>query len=499
VNATCTIPTSLEAMLRDDAENVRRSALRRWRSQLRSSPSHQVCGLLWSIGALDEFDATALATCALDDERHNVRKMAQLALRGLHPLLGIPTRLAVRDATEPSTKMRDWIAPRRAFETTISDMLSDPVTHLANLVEGLGEFDGESPRISVLLERLTNRHWLDAYLAIRTRRRVTAPQLIIALTQRCSRNCSYCYIAPLERRSGEAMAWDTLLSTLDWAESNGVERVSFTGGEPTEYSRFADLMQEVKRRRLRVYLNTHGLLTPEALAALRTPAVTRVGIHVGSLTSYRTGELVHLRECARALTASGLDLFIRFTQYRTQHEDTEWLLQLADELTIRHINWAYAFPTPWHNNGFLPLDWLTQAKPELFQLLSSATERGICVRIAKPLPLCLFTRAEYARYQRQHQLASTCTIHENQGLHNLVVQTNGHTWPCVGLPSLGPRLVGRDLDRIRTHCRTQIGQTLERLRSDCHDCPIVALGACQRACLAHGITSALRPQSEVCT
>jgi hypothetical protein len=492
-------PARLEQLLRDEQASVRRVALQLWRRQARSSSPSELCSFLWSLGEIENFDATAIVSATLDHDHPKVRMIARLALLGLHPLLGLPVRLDIAEPpTEPHTKMQDWVAPRQVFEQTLVDMLGDPHTHVHHLVDSLATCDGEAARIHEILRQAHDSTLLDRYQLAQQNRRdqSVAPQLIVSLTRRCSRSCDYCYIFEAERLQGEELDWNRLIDAIDWAESMGAKRVSFTGGEPTEYSRFQELLQELHQRGLRTYLNTHGLLSDAAMTALQSPAVSRVGIHLSPQRSYTRNQLDHLGACARALTYGGTDVFIRFTQRDSDHADTPWLVEFTGRLSIRHINFAYAFPNLGRSNQYLALSHLVLAKKGLFSLLTAASERGIRVRIAKPLPLCLFTRKEYAKFQRQHDLPATCTIHEDQCLHNLVVDTTGRVLPCVGLPVPGPTLEDRDLDSIRAHCQVHIRNALAQLQVNCLGCALLSLGVCQRACLAHGVGSWNGPQEK---
>ena len=317
--------------------------------------------------------------------------------------------------------------------------------------------------------------------------RRTPVQLIVALTYRCGRSCPYCYAFESAREIGGDIDLARAERALDWALAQGAEVVSYTGGEPTCHPRFPALVEAARRRGLALYLNTNGLFGPAALEALSAEHIRNVGFHVSARRLHRPGELDRIAANLSALKARGVEVFARYTLYEAGGDgDLAWLMDFCRGLGVDRLNLALGFPGRGATNRFVPADQLAAARPVFFDALARAARAGIRVRLSKPAPLCLFTPAEFARFARHHELMSACSVHARGGVHNLVVNPDLSTYPCVGLPRRGPALdAAPDYAPQAAHCRAVIDRAQAAVQSACAGCAMRAEGYCQGACLGH--------------
>lgn len=384
--------------------------------------------------------------------------------------------------------MRDWLEPRQFFVLGVERALATPGLDLDRFASALSKLGGESSLVVRLLD-VSGRAGLAArYRALREaeERRRAPVQLIVALTYRCNRKCPYCYAYESQDEYAADIDLGSAREVLDWAVRERAELISFTGGEPTCHPHFAELVSEVGRRGMQLYLNTNGLFGEGERRALSASFVKNVGLHVSERRVHRPGELSRIFANARALREAGVEVFLRHTLWRTSHDDVDWIVASAAEHGIEHLNLALGFPGRSATNRYLPADRFIEVKPLLFRALDLAARRGVRVRSSKPLPLCLFTRAEYARFQRHHEMASVCTVHQRGGVHNLVVNPDLGTYPCVGLPFKGPKLTatsGYGAQRAATLPRLK--RALAVVQTGCEGCALLPLGVCQASCLGH--------------
>jgi MoaA/NifB/PqqE/SkfB family radical SAM enzyme len=467
-------------LLGDADHRVRTAAGQLFRRGAAATSPSQLCAALWSVTTSDDPELVAPLVRLLDHPDANVRRLAIIGLRGLHPLLGLPSRCVRTASNEPGTgMMQDWLVPRESFERSLGDFVQRGDFQPDLLAASLAEFAGERERVARVL----------AHTPAETLLRASTPssprQLIVALGYYCSRQCPYCYARSDPHVHRGPMRWHAALRALDWARDEGATLVSFTGGEPTEHPLFPELVDQVERRGLRLYVTTHGLAEGAAFMALTRRAVVNVGLHLANRDRYRPAELDRLRRNADLVQRAGVEVFVRYTLWRGDDDDPAWPVSFAGQIGARHLHIAAAFPDLRARNHHLDAEQLRLRKPSLLRLFALAGEHGIRVRMAKPLPLCLFARTEYAGIQRQHELASTCTVHERGGIHNMVVNPDLRTYPCVGLPHVGPVLGTGDRETHQAHCQRHIDRALATLQSACADCALVELGVCQRACLAH--------------
>lgn len=109
-----------------------------------------------------------------------------------------------------------------------------------------------------------------------------APRVLqVALTNRCTRRCAYCY----QERSDACLDYEFLLGLLVDASRWGVLEVAFGGGEPLLFPRLMKFLRELRAHtRLGLNLTTNGdLLSPELAADLaQLCGQVRVSVHDGA-------------------------------------------------------------------------------------------------------------------------------------------------------------------------------------------------------------------------
>ena len=81
------------------------------------------------------------------------------------------------------------------------------------------------------------------------------PEIVaFRLTSECNNNCKYCY-GP--RAIGD-MCIEEIGRMLDLFAKKGVRAIILTGGEPLARKDFVDVIEEIGRRKLRIFLDTSG-------------------------------------------------------------------------------------------------------------------------------------------------------------------------------------------------------------------------------------------------
>ncbi len=90
--------------------------------------------------------------------------------------------------------------------------------------------------------------------------------LIVELTDRCNLSCRHC---PSGRHGGRGELDLALFDrVLDQARAQGIDRLSFTGGEPTLHPRFPDILHHTTAAGYRFGLVTNGWVVAQRLEQL---------------------------------------------------------------------------------------------------------------------------------------------------------------------------------------------------------------------------------------
>jgi radical SAM protein with 4Fe4S-binding SPASM domain len=130
----------------------------------------------------------------------------------------------------------------------------------------------------------------------------TPPLVWLELTRKCDLACPHCYI-------NGGIARDNEMSPARWCElldemaDMGVWAVAFTGGEPTLYPGFVEVVRHARQRDLLVGIATHGLfLTDELLNSIPRDGVI-ISVSIDDLHIGRAGR--------ESTAAKGMDAILR--------------------------------------------------------------------------------------------------------------------------------------------------------------------------------------------
>ena len=86
----------------------------------------------------------------------------------------------------------------------------------------------------------------------------------VRLTTRCNCNCQMCYWKVKDEQLDLAL----VKKIIDQVALLGVQTLNFTGGEPTIYPGFTEILRRAKKRGLRTTVSTNGFLSDKALKFL---------------------------------------------------------------------------------------------------------------------------------------------------------------------------------------------------------------------------------------
>ncbi len=116
------------------------------------------------------------------------------------------------------------------------------------------------------------------------------------ITERCNYNCLHCFHAADNNIQREEFSREEALRFLEEAEACGASAIRLTGGEPTLYPYFREIVEEIRNRGMRLKtLITNGSRMDDELAAFINRCIRRhrscfpstVSAHMTGLGSMR--------------------------------------------------------------------------------------------------------------------------------------------------------------------------------------------------------------------
>ena len=170
----------------------------------------------------------------------------------------------------------------------------------------------------------------------------------ILLTARCNLMCTHC-LQP--RHFAHDIDYDLCVRIVREAAELDIHRISFSGGEPTMYPRFVDLVKVVREARINYSVTTNGLILKPLLKAalVQRPAhitISLDGIDAASHDYVRGfGNFERVKRNAYLLAAAGLTLRFQCTLVKPLIDHLSMLPGLVESMGGSELVLVLPIPT----------------------------------------------------------------------------------------------------------------------------------------------------------
>ncbi|MGA9350045.1 MAG: radical SAM protein [Anaerolineae bacterium] len=309
-------------------------------------------------------------------------------------------------------------------------------------------------------------------------------QIALAPTYYCSEECPYCYSQSLASHFPHAMPIESLRRVIEWVKRNDVGLLLLTGGEPTEYPQLNALFELLRREQLRTYMATNNLFDTRPLDALDRDIIDRVSVHVWRQNRYSPELWDRFKRNLDMWCRKGVSVSLRYNLIDHRYYPSE-VFDLCARFDIRQVSVGLAFPTP--NGVYVSEKDFERFAPLLVCLTQECQDRGLSIRLAKPLPWCAFSEEQVSLLKRAGMFSAVCSIHHHRGTQNIMINPDRSTFACQALPIPGKNLLSfRTADDLADEYEDKVSAALLRpLYDKCSDCYYYVQRACQGACLAY--------------
>ena len=164
--------------------------------------------------------------------------------------------------------------------------------------------------------------------------------LHVRLVAKCNLNCQHCYASDWFIRSDQ-LETELVASAIDQAMELGLEKVTFTGGEPTLHKDVAYLLEHCVAKGLRCKLETNGLLLGHHDARVRDLIVANknliylyISYDLASQRGITEEEHRSIRDLAIYLHEHGVDVRLQTTLTQVNIRELDTLLELPRKYGI---------------------------------------------------------------------------------------------------------------------------------------------------------------------
>ena len=411
------------------------------------------------------------------------------ALLARHPLFSLK-RGAWRPAKKPGPAGRVYFPAGQLAETTralVETSRTADASVRQRLVESFARLEGLAGLMDGATLALDDREQ-EYYeqLVMRRTLREFKRQVTVVLGYGCNKRCSYCFIDRLSQQMPRLITLSDFKRVLDWGRRAGVSRVPVTGGEATLHPEFPAMMAELRARRLTTCFSTNGCGPRSAFECLSPELVETITFHILDDDEYTAEDLERLEQNIGCAKEKGIPLIFRYVLHTTATPPWERYLELAARHRPSLLSCSPAFPGPHRQDMSREVRALFQSKDNLLTLIRTALRLGIRPLVAKPVPLCMFSREELLEVLATTTVTNICDIAQNDYTNNTLVNPDLSLYPCMALPLTGAGLATTpSLDDFGALARRAVVPLQQKpMLPECEDCQLYQLRLCQAACLS---------------
>jgi len=173
------------------------------------------------------------------------------------------------------------------------------------------------------------------------------------LTGRCNLTCTHCL---RDKSLKNELPLSLIKKALREVKAYGIDRISFTGGEPLVYSRFRELVEFSADQGFRIALVTNGIFLPGFVKFLNLPEIKalldRICISLEGPEPEANdrirgkGSFEKALQGILAVRSRGLPFALKFTINSLNYTRIEEMALLAGKLGAFELQLAQLYPTP---------------------------------------------------------------------------------------------------------------------------------------------------------
>jgi hypothetical protein len=274
---------------------------------------------------------------------------------------------------------------------------------------------------------------------------------------------------------------------LDWAERCGVKRIGFTGGEPTLYSHFPELLEQISKRGFRIYLATNGLSSRKAVEAIIRSRPLCITMHLTPQVLVSKDMVQTYIKNAHFYVKEGVYVAMR-CNFVSPDENILPYFNIAAETNIREIRAAIPMPNADKYNQYIEAVNLRKFGDLLSSFVIEGEKRSMATVLAKPFFPCKLSVETAKTFFSNGSMSVNCSVHLVNFSNNMIIYPDGSFVPCLGvsLNSGKDILQFKDTKDAAGMFKAQIIRLMKKpLLKECVDCPLWKGGRCVGACLSY--------------
>ena len=282
-------------------------------------------------------------------------------------------------------------------------------------------------------------------------------------TYRCNAGCPFCYAKKFKKIFSRDMSWSKFIDVVGVLRKNGINEISFLGGEPTLWPHIGKAVKFLKNLNIQVNFFTNGIKRS-------TPAPDCVLINI--YNSFSDSQRSKIKNTIAFYKKQGTEIGLR---YNLNAEDPR-----SDKNDLAFFDLAKTLADYISISPAVPYRLLTHLGKRIYDLVLEAKKRNLEVKVSRPIPICVFTREQFNYLRKAASLRTECYSEKN-----IVINPDGETiFPCVNISDYPLKLPKIKLASVNSAFR-DFFENLSCIYefNECIKCKYSRSHKCQAGCL----------------
>lgn len=308
-------------------------------------------------------------------------------------------------------------------------------------------------------------------------------QLCFSPTLSCNLNCEYCISAGILMNKNNTMPFESATRLLDWTKDHSVKRICLSGGEPTLYPNFSELLHYIHKLGMEMLLATNGLGSYETTESIIENQIDSVTLHLSS-EIFESGYIPKFTKTASRLLNAGIAVALRFNLYKYDQDPIPYI-DVAKDIGFSDLRIAVPIPNANRHNRFVDIKNISKFGEIIAFCVAEASKLKMSVSIAKPFPLCMVPENVARIFLSNGSMISNCQVGMQGFSHNLLVNPDLTFSPCLGLNRQSNSCILHHdgvLDAANTYRSSVEALMRKPFIDECLHCPLSINGRCIGAC-----------------
>jgi organic radical activating enzyme len=229
--------------------------------------------------------------------------------------------------------------------------------------------------------------------------------LNVALTYRCDMGCFYCNTRGLDGSFKGEISEDNFSKLLAWMKKQGMRKIMFVGGEPTQHTRLESILELCRKNKIDIYMASNCAY-PRDINYIIAKHVKV--LFVNCSTEYASTQGLDLLNKLKFLRKYGVKLILRVNMSTANKNEIGQVRGMARELKAR-IRVAI-INSPVLTGGLLDKEKIRKLTFFTEEFARQCLKESIYIYLARPLPRCFFDDKKWQELRRLILAKSRCFV-----------------------------------------------------------------------------------------